>query len=42
MAKIKLDLHEIFNKGRSIDAELNRVIAETTFSAFALENRYIQ
>jgi DNA-nicking Smr family endonuclease len=28
MAKIKLDLHDIFNKGRSIEAELNRVIAE--------------
>ncbi len=28
MAKIVLDLHDIFNKGRSIDAELNRVIAE--------------
>lgn len=26
MAKIKLDLHEIFNKGRSIESELNRVI----------------
>lgn len=28
MAKIKLDLHDIFNKGRSIDAELGRVINE--------------
>jgi len=28
MAKIVLDLHDIFNKGRSIDAELNRVIKE--------------
>ena len=28
MAKIVLDLHEIFNKGLIIDAELNRVIAE--------------
>jgi len=28
MAKIKLDLHDIFNQGRSIDAELNRVIQE--------------
>lgn len=26
MAKIVLDLHDIFNKGASIDAELNRVI----------------
>ncbi|MFC1621281.1 Smr/MutS family protein [Candidatus Omnitrophota bacterium] len=28
MAKIKLDLHDIFNKGRSIEGELNRVIRE--------------
>ena len=28
MAKIKLDLHDIFNKGKSIDAELTRVINE--------------
>ena len=28
MAKIKLDLHDIFNKGRSIKDELNRVIRE--------------
>ena len=28
MAKLKLDLHEIFNRGRNIDAELNRVIRE--------------
>jgi len=28
MAKIKLDLHDIFNKGESIDRELNRVIEE--------------
>ncbi len=28
MAKLKLDLHEIFNKGKAIDAELNRVINE--------------
>ena len=28
MAKIKLDLHDIFNRGRSIDDELNRVIRE--------------
>jgi DNA-nicking Smr family endonuclease len=26
MAKIVLDLHEIYNKGGQIDAELNRVI----------------
>ena len=28
MAKIKLDLHDIFNKGGAIDSELNRVIRE--------------
>ena len=28
MAKIALDLHEIFNKGSAIDAELQRVIDE--------------
>ncbi len=28
MAKLKLDLHDIFNKGRSIDAELDRIIRE--------------
>ena len=28
MAKLKLDLHDIFNKGRSVEGELNRVIRE--------------
>lgn len=28
MAKLKLDLHDIYNKGHKIDAELNRVIEE--------------
>ena len=28
MAKIKLDLHDIYNKGGAIDEELNRVIEE--------------
>jgi len=28
MAKIKLDLHDIFNKGRDIEDELNRVIRD--------------
>jgi DNA-nicking Smr family endonuclease len=28
MAKIKLDLHDIFNKGLKIDTELNRAITE--------------
>ena len=33
MAKLKLDLHDIYNKGYKIDSELNRVIRE------AIENR---
>jgi DNA-nicking Smr family endonuclease len=28
VAKLVLDLHDIFNRGASIDAELNRVIQE--------------
>ena len=28
MAKLKIDLHEIFNKGGLIDKELNRIINE--------------
>ena len=28
MAKIKLDLHDIFNKGQSIEEELSRVMRE--------------
>ena len=28
MAKIKLDLHDIFNKGRQIEAELRRAVEE--------------
>ena len=28
MAKLKLDLHEIYNRGIQIDAELNRIIEE--------------
>lgn len=28
MARIKLDLHDIFNKGKKIDVELKRVIDE--------------
>ena len=28
MAKIKLDLHDIYNKGRAIDEEINRVVEE--------------
>ncbi|MAC95014.1 MAG: DNA mismatch repair protein MutS [Flavobacteriales bacterium] len=33
MAKLKLDLHDIYNKGKKIDDALNEVIEE------ALENR---
>lgn len=36
MAKIKLDLHDIFNKGSSIDAELNRVIKEAVEKKISL------
>ncbi len=36
MAKIVLDLHDIFNKGVTIDAELNRVIAEAMEKKIAL------
>ncbi|MBI3161545.1 MAG: Smr/MutS family protein [Chloroflexi bacterium] len=28
MAKLKLDLHEIYNKGYEIDRELNRIVEE--------------
>jgi DNA-nicking Smr family endonuclease len=36
MAKIVLDLHDIFNEGITIDAELNRVIAEAMHKKIAL------
>ena len=36
MAKIVLNLHDIFNKGNSIDAELNRVITEAVDKKIAL------
>jgi DNA-nicking Smr family endonuclease len=36
MAKIKLDLHDIFNRGASIDAELNRVIQEAVDKGISL------
>ncbi len=28
MAKLKLDLHDIYNRGRQIDDELNRIVQE--------------
>ena len=36
MAKIVLDLHDIFNKGTTIDTELNRVVAEAVEKKIAL------
>jgi DNA-nicking Smr family endonuclease len=36
MARIKLDLHDIFNKGRSIETELNRVITEAVQKRISL------
>jgi dsDNA-specific endonuclease/ATPase MutS2 len=36
MGKIKLDLHDIFNKGRAIDAELERVIKEAVAKKISL------
>jgi DNA-nicking Smr family endonuclease len=36
MAKLVLDLHDIFNKGASIDAELNRVISKAVEKRIAL------
>ena len=35
MAKLKLDLHDIYNKGTAIEEELNRVIEE------AVEKKYL-
>ena len=36
MAKIKLDLHDIFNKGRAIEDDLNRVIRDAVEKRIAL------
>ena len=36
MAKIVLDLHDIYNKGITIDTELNRVIVEAIEKRIAL------
>jgi len=36
MAKLKLDLHDIFNKGYTIDAELSRIIHEAVEKKIAL------
>ncbi|MDP2653087.1 MAG: Smr/MutS family protein [Candidatus Omnitrophota bacterium] len=36
MAKLKLDLHDIFNKGNSIEEELGRVIQDAVRKRIAL------
>lgn len=36
MAKIKLDLHDIFNKSGAIEAELNRVIKDAVDKRISL------
>ena len=36
MAKLKLDLHDIYNKGDRIEAELNRVIDEAVEKRISL------
>lgn len=36
MAKLKLDLHDIFNKGARIEDELNRIINEAVQKRIAL------
>ena len=36
MAKLKLDLHDIYNKSNSIDAELNRIIEEAVEKRISL------
>lgn len=36
MAKLKLDLHDIYNRGGQIDTELNRIIREAVERRIAL------
>lgn len=36
MAKLKLDLHDIYNKGNQIDAELNRIVEDAVDKKIAL------
>jgi len=36
MAKLKIDLHDIFNKGGMIDQELNRIIHEAVAKKITL------
>ena len=36
MAKLKLDLHDIYNRGGQIEAELNRIVQEALAKKIAL------
>jgi DNA-nicking Smr family endonuclease len=36
MAKLKLDLHDIYNRGRQIDVELNRIVEEAVEKRISL------
>lgn len=36
MARLKLDLHDIYNRGGKIDSELNRIIEEAVEKKIAL------
>jgi dsDNA-specific endonuclease/ATPase MutS2 len=36
MAKLKLDLHDIYNRGDQIDAELNRIVEEAVDKKISL------
>lgn len=36
MAKLKLDLHDTYNRGGQIDAELNRIVQEALAKKIAL------
>ena len=36
MAKLKLDLHEIYNRGEKIETELNRIVQEAMDKHIAL------
>ncbi len=36
MAKLKLDLHNIYNQGRTIDAKLNRIMEEAVSKKISL------
>ena len=36
MAKLKLDLHDIYNDSRQLDAELNRIITEAVRKKISL------